>query len=41
MSEEELKDLQRGMQRSGRMIAAIRRATGFALAGIVFLILKS
>ena len=41
MSEEELKDLQKGMQRSGRMITVIRRATGFALAGIVFLILKS
>jgi hypothetical protein len=41
MSEEELKDLQKGMQRTGRMIAVIRRATGFALAGIVFLILKS
>jgi hypothetical protein len=41
MSEEELEDLQKGMQRTGRMIAVIRRATGFALAGIVFLILKS
>jgi hypothetical protein len=41
MSEEELEDLQKGMQRSGRMITVIRRATGFALAGIVFLILKS
>ena len=41
MSEEELKDLQKSMQRSGRMITVIRRATGFALAGIVFLILKS
>ena len=30
MSEEELKDLQKGMQRTGRMIAVIRRATGFA-----------
>ena len=41
MSEEELKDIQKSMQRSGRMITVIRRATGFALAGIVFLILKS
>lgn len=41
MSEEELEDLQKGMQRTGRMIAVIRRATGLALAGVVFLILKS
>ncbi len=41
MSQEELEDLQKGMQRSGRMITVIRRATGFALAGVVFLILKS
>ena len=41
MSEEDFVDMQKGMQRSGRMIAVIRRATGFALAGIVFLILKS
>lgn len=41
MSEEEFEDLQKGMQRTGRMIAVVRRATGFAIAGIVFLILKS
>lgn len=41
MSEEELEDLQKGMQRTGRMITVIRRATGLAFAGIVFLILKS
>ena len=41
MSEEDFEDMQKGMQRTGRMIAVIRRATGFALAGIVFLILKS
>ena len=41
MSEEELEDLQKGMQRTGRMIAVIRRASGLALAGVVFLILKS
>ena len=41
MSQEELEDLQKGMQRTGRMITVIRRATGLALAGIVFLILKS
>ncbi len=41
MSEEDFEDLQKGMQRTGRMIAVIRRATGLALAGIVFLILKS
>lgn len=41
MSQEELEDLQKGMQRTGRMIAVIRRATGLALAGVVFLILKS
>lgn len=41
MSQEELEDLQKGMQRTGRMITVIRRATGLALAGVVFLILKS
>ena len=41
MSDEELKDLQKGMQRTGRMIAVVRRATSLALAGIVFLIFKS
>ena len=41
MSEEELKDLEKGMQRTGRMIAVVRRATSLALAGIVFLIFKS
>lgn len=41
MSEEDFEDIQKGMQRTGRMITVIRRATGFALAGIVFLILKS
>ena len=41
MSEEDFEDLQKGMQRTGRMITVIRRASGFALAGIVFLILKS
>jgi hypothetical protein len=29
------------MQRTGRMMTVIRRATGLALAGIVFLIWKS
>lgn len=41
MSDEELKDLEKGMQRTGRMIAVVRRATSLALAGIVFLIFKS
>ena len=41
MSEEEIEDLQKGMQRTGRMMTVIRRATGLALAGIVFLIWKS
>lgn len=41
MSEEDFVDLQKGMQRTGRMIAVIRRAGGLALAGIVFLLLKS
>ena len=41
MSEEDFVDMQKGMQRTGRMIAVIRRASGFVLAGIVFLILKS
>lgn len=41
MSDEELQDLQKGMQRTGRMITVIRRASGLALAGILFLILKS
>ena len=41
MSEEDFEDLQKGMQRTGRMITVIRRASGLALAGIVFLILKS
>lgn len=41
MSDEELKDLEKGVQRTARMFTVIRRATGFALAGIVFLIFKS
>jgi hypothetical protein len=41
MTDEELRDLQKGMQRTGRMITVIRRASGLALAGILFLILKS
>jgi hypothetical protein len=41
MSEEDFEDMQKGMQRTGRMIAVIRRATGLALAGVVFLIFKS
>ena len=41
MTDEELRDLQKGMQRTGRMITVVRRASGLALAGILFLILKS
>lgn len=41
MSDEELKDLQKGMQRTGRMIAVVRRASNFVIAGILFLIFKS
>jgi hypothetical protein len=41
MTDEELRDLQKGMQRTGRMITVIRRASGLALAGILFLILKT
>ena len=41
MSEEDFEDIQKGMQRTGRMIAVVRRATSLALAGIVFLIFKS
>jgi hypothetical protein len=41
MTDEDFVDMQKGMQRTGRMITVIRRATGLALAGIVFLILKS
>jgi hypothetical protein len=41
MSEEDFVDMQKGMQRTGRMIAVVRRATSLALAGIVFLIFKS
>jgi hypothetical protein len=40
-SEEDVEDLQKGMQRTGRMITLIRRASGVLLAGVVFLIWAS